>query len=260
MENIKWNYFQYRKNYGYPVYLRFRQDELHPKFVHLVNEIGFQELNENESRKIPINKANTKVLTIQCANARLQQQINGSDLLDKYGLESLSIQGTTPVYTYRKVGIMAVPMGRTLWDLAINHDITQTDQMVGLRVILVRFLAQALAQQGVLAYWGTVKDENIVIMKQLQSFGEAVLIDYQNRVIFSNGGETKFGAGLKIIRKDKDVKTSHPIGREELISFLSVSTCLLSFTGISPAMKKAIYEISAQVTATYGISDNSINL
>lgn len=260
METIKWNYFQYRKNFGYPVYLRFKNDDLHPKFVHLVNELGFQELTDKESRKIPLDRAYTKVLTIQCASARLQQQINGSDLLDKFGLESLSIQGGTPVYTYRKVGIMAVPQGRTLWDLAINHDMSQTDQMVGLRVILVRFLSQALAEQGVLAYWGTVKDENIIIMKQNQSFGEAVLIDFKQRVVFSNGGETRFGAGLKIIRKDKDVKASTSISREELISFLSVSTCLLSFTGISQSMKKAIYEISAQVTASYGISDHSINL
>lgn len=260
METIKWNYFQYRKHFGYPVYLRFKSDDLHPKFVHLVSELGFQELTEKESRKIPLNKAFTKVLTIQAASARLQQQISGSDLLDRYGYESLAIQAGLPIYTYRRVGIMSVPQGRTLWDLAISHDISQTDQMVGLRVILVRFLSQALADQGVLAYWGTVKDENIVIMKQHQSFGEAVLIDYNKRAVFSNGGETKFGAGLKIIRKDKDVKFSTSISREELISFLSVSSCLLSFTGISSPMKKAIYEISAQVTASYGISDHSINL
>lgn len=260
MENVKWNYFQYRKNFGYPVYLRFKQDDLHPKFVHLVNEIGFQELADNESKKIPLNKLHTRMLTIQCASARLQQQINGSDHMDKYGLESLSIQGVTPVYAYRRVGIMAVPQNKTLWDLAINHDISHTDQMVGLRVILVRFLAQSLADQGVLAYWGTMKDENVVIMKQLQSFGEAVLIDLNKKVIFSNGGETKFGSGLKIIRKDKDARAGQLIGREELISFLSVSTCLLSFSGISPSMKRAIYDLSAQATASYGISDNSMNL
>lgn len=256
----KWSYFQYRRNHNYPVYLRFRHDELNPKFTHLVNELGFQELTDSEAKKIPIQSKLTKVLTIQCASARLQRQINGSDLLDKYGHESLSLQAGIPVYTYRKVGIMAVPMGRTLWDLAINHEITQTDQMVGLRVILVRYLAQALSELGVLAYWGTVKDETVVIMKQQQSFGEAVLIDLQRRVIFSNGGEVKLAAGLKIIRKDKEVKGSPQLSREELISFLSVSTCLLSFTGISPSMKRAIYDISAEASASYGISDNALNI
>ncbi|HXH74637.1 MAG TPA: hypothetical protein VNJ08_06705 [Bacteriovoracaceae bacterium] len=260
MENVKWNYFQYRKNFGYPVYLRFKQDDLHPKFAHLVHEMGFQELTDTESKKISLTKPNTRILTIQCASARLQLQINGSDSLDKYGLESLSIQNGTPVYTFRKVGIMAIPLNKTLWDLAINHDISHTDQMVGMRVILVRFLSQSLAEQGVLAYWGTIKDENVVIMKQQQSFGEAVLIDLSKRVIFSNGGESRFGSSLKIIRKDKDVKTNQPINREELISFLSVSTCLLSFTGLTQSMKRAIYDLSAQATATYGTPDNSINL
>jgi hypothetical protein len=259
MDNVKWGYFQYRKNIGYPVYLRFKQEELHPKFVHLVLEMGFQELTEAESKKIPINRPHTRILTIQCASARLQQQINGSDLLDKYGQESLSIQAGTPVYTYRKVAMMAIPSSRTLWDLAINHDMSQTDQMVGMRIVLVRYISQAMAMQGVLAYWGTVKDENVIIMKQQQSFGEAVLIDFNKKLIFSNGGETRLGSSLKIIRKDKEVNSSHPIGQEELISFLCVSTCLLTFNGITPSMRKAIYDLSAQATASYGISDNSLN-
>jgi len=260
MDAIKWDYFQYRKNHGYPVYLRFKHDELHQKFQHLVQEMGFQELTEQESKKISLTKPHTRVLTIQGASARLQQQISGSDSMEKYGSEVLSIQSNVPVYTYRKVGVMALPVARPLWDLAIHQDISNTDQMVGMRVILVRYLSQALAEMGVLTYWGTVKDENVIIMKQLQSFGEAVLIDYNKKVIFSHGGETKLGSTIKIIRKDKEVKVSTKLNREEVISFLSVSTCHLSFSGISHAMKKAIYGLSTEVTASYWISDNSINL
>jgi hypothetical protein len=219
--------------------------------------MGFTQLPEAESKKIPLQKSHTRILTVQQGSPRVQQQINGSDLMDRYGHENLSLQQGTPLYCYRKVGLMAFPMGKTLWDLAIHQDITQTDQMVGMRVILVRFLAQSLSEFGVLCYWGAVKDDSLIIMKQAQSYGEAVLIDLQKKVVFSNGGELKINSSLKIIRKDKDVKVSTPMSREELISFLSVSNCLLSFNGLTTSMRKSIYDLSLNATSSYGVSDQS---
>lgn len=260
MESIKWSYFQYRKQHNYPIFIRFKMDELNPKFSHLLNELGFSLLNDLEIKKIQLQKAHTRILTIQEASARLQQQIQGSDLLDKYGPESLSLQLGMPVYTYRKVGVMGLPLGKTLWDLAIHHDLSHTDQMIGLRVILVRYISQALAEMGVLCYWGTVKDDTVIVMKQLNSFGEAVLIDVNKKVIFSNGGEMRLGSSLKIIRKDKEV--SHPVSmsREDLIGFLSVSTCLLSFNGITHSMKKAIYGLSSYASGSFAVSEKVMNL
>ena len=260
MESTKWSYFQYRKNYNYPIYIRFKQEELNSKFTHLLTELGFGLLSDIESRKIQLQKSHTRILTIQEASARLQQQIQGSDLLDKYGQESLSLQMGMPVYTYRKVGIMGLPLTKTLWELAIHNDLSHTDQMVGLRVILVRYISQALADQGVLCYWGTIKDDTVIVMKQLQSFGEAVLIDVNKKVIFSNGGEIKLGSSLKIIRKDKEMSHSVYMSREDLIGFLSVSTCLLSFNGITHSMKKAIYDLSSYASGTFAVSEKPLNL
>lgn len=260
METTKWSYFQFRKNHNYPVYLRFRQDEFQTKYSHVLNEMGFSALTEADAKKIPLQKTNTRILTIQEASARLQLQINGSDLLDKYGLESLSLQGGLPVYTYRKVGIMSVPMSKTLWDLALSPDLSHTDQMVGLRIILVRFLAHSLSDMGVLCYWGTVKDDAVVVMKQAQSFGEAVIIDVAKKMIFSTGGETRLGSSLKIIRKDKESKYPSQMSREDIIGFMSVTSCLLSFTGITPSMKKAIYDLSAFASGSYAVSDSPLNL
>jgi hypothetical protein len=260
MQPTKWHYFQFRKQFDYPIFLRFMHEELNPKFSHLLSELGFNELTENESKKIPLQRAQTRLLTVQVASSRLQQQMTGSDLLDKYGSESLSIQAGTPVYTYRKVGIMALPTSKTLWDLALHSEISQTDQMIGFRIILVRFLSQALADHGVLSYWGTVRDESLIVMKQLQSFGEAVFVDWNKKVLFSNGGEIKLNSHLKILRKDKDFNTAGSMSREEIISFLSVSTCLLSFHGITQPMKRSIIEMSAHVTANYSLSESNVNL
>ncbi len=250
---IKWTYFQYRKNSNYPVYLRFKSEDLQDKFKHLLSEMGFHQLTDDESKKISLQKASTKILTVQTASARLQRQIMGSDILDQYGLESISLQVGIPVYTYRKVGVMIIPQNRVWWELGLNGEIHQTDQMVGLRIILVRFLAHALADFGVLCYWGTYKDNHVVIMKQSQSFGEAVLIDVNKKMIYSNGGEAKLGAGLKILRKDKDESIPGIFKREDLISFLSVSTCLLSFSGISQAMRSSVMELSRFSSASFGV-------
>lgn len=260
MDTIKWSYFQFRRSYDYPIYIRFKQEEVNPKYTHVLTEMGFSPLNDVDTKKIQLNKMHTRILSIVMASARLQQLITGSDLLDKYGPESLAIQLGMPVYTYRKVGVMGLPIGKTLWDLALHPEISHTDQMVGLRVILVRYLAQALAHQGVLCYWGTVKDDTVIMMKQIQSFGEAVIIDVNKRVVFSNGGELKLGSSLKIIRKDKETKTQLNMSREDLIGFLSVSTCLLSFNGISAPMKKAIYDLSAHTSGTYAVSESALNL
>ncbi len=260
MDPIKWNYFQYRKQYDYPVYIRFKQEDLNPKFIHLLTEIGFVDLNEKESKKISLSRPLTKILTIQAASPRLQQQINGPDHMDKYGQEALSIQGGLPIYTYRKVGVMGLPPGKIMWELAIHPDIAHTEQMVGLRVILTRFLAQALSDQGVLCYWGTIKDDTVVVMKQHQSYGEAIIIDIDKKVAFSNGGEMRFSSSVKILRKDKEVKTASAMNREETISFLSVSSCLLSFTGITQSMKRAIYNLSSCSTASYAVSESVVNL
>ncbi len=259
MQNPKWHYFQFRKPHDYPVFLRFKEDELNPKFSHLLTELGFSELSENESKKIPLQRSHTRLLTIQFASTRLNQQLNGSDM-EKYGSEVLSIQAGVPVYTYRKVGIMALPTGKTLWDLALHSEITHTEQMVGFRVILVRYISQALADQGVLSYWGTMKDGSVVIMKQGQSFGEAVFIDWNKKFIFSNGGEVRLTSQLKILRKDKEFKSAAQMGREDVISFLSVSTCLLSFNGITNLMKRAIVDMSANVNATHSVSEMTATL
>lgn len=260
MEVVKWNYFQYRKGFNYPVYVRIKQEEATPKFLHLLNEMGFGALTDAEVRKIPLQRPHTRMLSIQSASSRLQLQINGTDLLDKYGSESLSLQLGMPVYTYRKVGVMGLSHSKTLWELAINSEIFHTDQMVGVRVMLTRFLAQALSSEGVLCYWGTVKDGSVIVMKQQDSFGEAIVIDMNRKMIFSNGDMLKVSPSLKIIRKDKDAGFSGNMSREDIIGFLSVSTCLLSFQGITPPMKTAIYNLSANVAASYGKFEQAVNL
>jgi hypothetical protein len=260
MENITWNYYQFRRSYNYPIYIRLKKEDINTKFSHVLSEMGFSELAAFDLKKIDLQRPHTRLLTIQYANSRLQLLMQVGESLDVYGSEHLTMQAGIAVYHYRRVGLMSLPHNKTLWELALAPEITLTDQMVGLRVILVRYLSMALAAVGVLSYWGTVQNETLVIMKQISSFGEAVFIDWSKRVLFFNGGEIKIGPQLKILRKDKEFKNATNLSRDELIGFLSVSTCLLSFYGISSEMKRSIIELSSCLRGSYAVSEGSANL
>lgn len=256
----QWVYFQYRKVHGYSVYLRFHAGELNGKFLHLFQELGFSELSVKEVKKVSLQDPQSRILSIQLASSRLQQQITSSESLDLFGPEKLSLQLDTPIYTYRNVGILGMHPRKVLWELAISHDLAQTDHMVGLRVMLVRFLAQALSSQGVLCYWGTIKDDSVIIMKQSQSFGEAVVIDVKKNLLFSNGGESKVNSNFRILRRDNDRGATGVMKREELISFLSVSNCLLSFFGMPISMKQAVVELSSKMSGHFSSNEIPHNL
>lgn len=257
---IKWNYYQFRKTQDYPTYLRVRRDESLPKFLHVLQEMGFNELSETESKKISLHRIHTRVLSVQLATPKVQLQLQGSDLLDQYGPESLNIQNGTPLYMFRKVGVLAAPTNKTLWDLALTQDLASTDHMIGLRVLLSRYLSMALSDLGVLCYFGTFKENTVMIMKQSQSFGETVILDQTKKMIYSFNGAHPMPLIIKVSRRDKETSHGQRIGREELIGFLSVSTCLMSFSGISPAMKKMVFELSQSMDASYPISETVANL
>ena len=256
---MSWNYYQYRRNQDYPIFLRFKPDEASAPLILLLTELGFNSLQENESKKISLQRPHTRVLTVQAASTRALIQINGSDSLDQYGHESIALQHGMPLYTYRKVGLMSLPHSQTLWDLAYQHEMSQSD-LKGLRIMLVRFLAQSLCELGVISYWGKFQNETLTIMKQAQSNGEAVFINVSKGVLFYNGSEQKLPLKMSIVRKDKVVPVPTKMNRDELVSFLNVSTCLLSFNGITPSMRKAIIELSAQCSATIACLESNLSI
>lgn len=249
--DTRWTYFQFQKSHGYPIYIRFQLEDLDAKLKHLLNEMGFESLDEKESKRIPLHKSHTRILTAQTAGPRVQAQLAGSDLLDKYGLETLTFQAGIPLITYRRVGLLFLPPGKVLWDLALSQNLDVSEQEVGIRVLFARFLAQALSEHGVVSYWGYYKEGSLIVTKQGEARGESVIIDFQNRIAFYPGGAVKIGNSLRILRKDKEVSQTIPMSREELISFLSVNTCLLSFQGITPSMKKSVYDLTQYASGAY---------
>jgi len=256
MANIKWTYYQFRKKHQYPVYLRLHPEIEVSQLTSVFSEMGFDLLSDNEVRTISLQKAGMKLLTIQEAAGKVLQQIQTTDSMDQFGAESLSLHGGIPVYSYRKIALMMMPNGKALWDIALAPHLRSPDQLRGLKVVMARFLTHALSPFGVVSYWGTSKEDGVIIMKQNQSNGESVFIDHKKKLIFGSNGENNIQHGLHIHRLDETKRSGTIINREELMSFLSVSTCLLSFTGLSQEMKKSIIDLSMSSSASYYWQDS----
>jgi hypothetical protein len=241
MNNIKWTYYQFRKKHQYPVYVRLHPEVELSKLTQVLTEVGFELLSDVEVRGISLQKAGVKLLTIQEATGKVFSQLQTSDALDQYGLENLSIHSGVSVYTHRRVALLMTPSGKPLWDMALVTNVHTQEHLLGMRVVMTRFLALALAPFGVISYWGTSKDDGVIIMKQGQSAGESVFIDHKKKLIFSFHGETNFHHGLHIHRLDQNKKVGSALSREEL----------MSFTGLTPEMKKSIVELCMSSSASY---------
>lgn len=259
MNNIKWTYYQFRKKHQYPVYVRLHPEVELSKLTQVLAEIGFDLLSEAEIKNISLQKAGVRLLTIQEASGKVLHQLQSSDTLDQYGFENLSIHSGVSVYTHRKVALLMTPSGKPLWDMALVTSVHTHEQFVGMRVVMTRFLAMALAPFGVISYWGTSKDDGVIIMKQGQASGESVFIDHKKKLIFSFHGESTFHHGLHIHRMDQSKKSGSPLSREELMSYLSVSTCLMSFTGLNVEMKKSIVDLCLSSSASYYWQDSNLS-
>lgn len=116
---------------------------------------------------------------------------------------------------------------------------------MGLRVMLNRYLTWALAPHGIIGFWGVATGDGFVVMKQSQSFGEAVFVDVTKRRTFSSAGAKPFEGIFTILRADKGATPGKFIGAEELVSFLSTHTTYFSNQGLPAGLRKAALSLGA---------------
>lgn len=240
-------FFQWQKSHGYPVFLRMERELMEGRLQKLISDLGFQEIPEADHKKIPANRPGTKILTLSRASTRVAQQVMLPDSMDKYGHEVLSYQGSAHVYLYRRLGMMVFSPASAMWELGLVSQLETTEDLMGLRVMLNRFLAWALAPMGVIGFWGVATTEGLVAMKQSQSFGEMVTVDVDKRMMFSSSGAVPLQAGFTILRADKVGPTGRRLSPEELVSFLSTANVYLTHGSLPFTLKKAALTLGSAV-------------
>lgn len=240
-------FFQWQKQDDYPVFLRIGRELLEGRLQKLITDLGFVEIAEADHKKVAANRPGTRVVTISRASTRVAQQVMLPDSLDRFGHESLTYRGETQVYLYRKIGMMVSSPTSTMWELGLVSTLETTEDLTGLRVMLNRALAWALAPLGILGFWGVSTSEGLVAMKQSQSFGEVVFVDVDKRKMFSSSGTASIASQFTIMRADKPGPVGRALSPEELVSYLHTTNVYFSHVGLPHTLKRAALKLGSSV-------------
>lgn len=239
------SYYQFQKKMGFPVFLRFEDQDFEAKLSDLVTQMGFEKVKPEELKEISFDKFQTKVLKLSAANFRVSKQIDQSHSLDMYGPENLTMLGSYDVYRYKGLGMMIFGSGNYFWELGLKNI---ESQMSELRVVLTRFLSWALAPLGVIGFWGVPVDEGVVVMKPKEANFESFFIDVKNTKIICFDGVKEINHGFQLLRLDPTLKDrTKRMKKEELVSFLSTNTSYFSYQGLDFNIKEAIFSFATIV-------------
>ena len=238
-EKAKTVIFQWQKDQDYPVFLRTDRDMMEGRLQKLVSDLGFTEVPDKDHKKVSLTRAGTRVLNLTRASHRVHMQVRTSDSLDHYGAETLHPHTGCEVYLHRRIGMMVFAQQTSVWELGLASTLETTEELMGLRVMLNRYLSWALAPHGIIGFWGVSTGDGFVVMKQAQSFGEAVFVDIARRQTYSSMGTKPFEGVFTILRADKGAVAGKTLNGEELVSFLSTHTTYFSNQGLPLTLRKA---------------------
>lgn len=254
MSENKYSYYQYRKELGYEVYLRFEDFDFENQLAETLGVMGFDKVERTSIKDHNVYQAHAKVLNIVRASAGVSRQIDRTDFVfDKYGPESFSKMGSYDVYRYKNVGMMILGEGSLLWELGLKT----TSDSLALKMILTRFLSFALCSSGVVGFWGVPVDDGFIVMSPKKARSESVFIDLKKSLILTFDGVKSISSELQILRLDSTLNDSaRRMKREDLLSFLSMNTTHLSYTGFDVNIKDTIYSLSQVATGYIYPEDN----
>ncbi len=242
MTDKKFSYYQFQKDLGYEVYLRFEDFDFENQFAETLDLMGFQKVEREKLKHHTFNRSQTRVLSIVKANPRVARQIDRVDFTyDNYGPETYSQMGRYDVYRYKKVGMMILGEHSVLWELGIKSAHNKN----AIRTILTRYLSFALAPVGVVGFWGVPVEEGFVVMNPEAANFESIFVDLNKNIIMTYDGVKDLVPDLQILRLDTTLKGEMKVmKREQLLSFLSMNTSHISYTGLEHSIRQSIYELS----------------
>lgn len=242
MSEQNFSYYQFRKELGYQVYLRFDDFDFENQLTETLEVMGFDKVERDKIKDQSYDMNQTRVLKISKASPRVSRQIDSTDyVFDKYGPESFSRMGDYDVYRYKGVGMMILGEASLLWELGLKN----TEDVNALRVILTRFLSFALASRGVVGFWGVPIEEGFVVMSPKASNFESIFIDLNQSAILTFDGKKSIETDMQILRLDSTLSNGiKKMKPENLVSFLSMNTTHLSFDGYDIRLKDTVYELA----------------
>lgn len=240
-----WKTYQFRKELGYPVYLKFDPAELDSHFVNVISELGFEESDSDDASSTNSSEY-AKVLQINLASSKIANRIGQYTFEDQFGPESVTPRMGYKLYRYKGVGLLIFSLTAANWELGVLDGFGSTGKEQETKVILNRYLSWALSLHNVVGFWGVPVDEGIVIMNQGEALAECVFLDTINQRLISVEGIRRFSHPFQILRLDKTLKGKNlGMSREELIGFLTNRTSYFDYNGVSTPVKQQIRAVAS---------------
>jgi hypothetical protein len=243
-----WVCFQYFKEQGYPVYIRYDQNLFSVELKQFLKEFQFTELEAAETEKIEqtVNRLkNSRLLTLEVASPHVVAQIDQFMDTDIYGYESITPKESYKVYRYKGEAVMVYSFVSKFWRIGVFEDFAVESNNVSAKSIINRYLSWALAPLGVVGFWGVPVDEGIVIFKQSESSGEAVFVDVNTFKVLSIDGVRRIRGRFQVLRLDSTLKGRNlTMNREELLSFLTQYCSYFDYVGPSVPVRQMIQALS----------------
>lgn len=244
----QFQWFQFRKELGLPVFIRFKVNEFEQSVIEFLNHHHFQKVLDNEikdAEKLIVSHPHARVLTMSEASVVVARQITSMVDSDQYGQESIVDQIRYKVYRLKNTALMMYSFSNKEWQLGVFKTFGSKANMSSSKIVLNRYLSFALQGLGIIGFWGVPIDEGMVVQRYHESKGEAVYIDVKNERILSQDGVRKLSARFKILRLNPTLKNRNVrMTSEELLSFLTSHCTYFDTRGLTVPVRQMIQSVT----------------
>ncbi len=257
----RFTYFQFFREDNYPIYLRIYMPDFNSELYETFQEIGLQELADDEIYKVQdVLSQNSlgRILTVREAGLNAGRQIEQTMESDRYGKESIVPGDGYRVYRYRGVGLIVYSMGAQEWELGCFHTFGQGVQgKIQAKIVLNRYLGWSATNLGILGIWGNCIDEGIVLLNPSKAEGESVYIDIFQKKLLYAGSRKNIKGKFRIIKLDSFANNEgHALKKEELMSSLIKYTTYFEYTGQSVGQRQMLFSLAQMVEGWVAPEEN----
>lgn len=237
-------YFQFRPELNLPVFVSIESEILLGQLTGLLDEFGFEKCSD-DVLKDKFDPKKLKLLKIVVANPQVAKQIGSLTELDKYGAESLTQRVGYSVYRFKGTALLVHSEANPVWEMGLTNKFHVEGHMDNIRVAMNRFLSFVLAIDNIIGFWGAHVDEGMVVMKQSESRGEAIFVDFENERLITMEGIKPMAHPFQILKLDSSLQDRMKTMKvDELVSFLTFHCTYMSVTGMDYRLKRQIMFIS----------------
>ncbi len=249
-EENGFKYFQYCRELGHSVYLRYSEQIFSPKLANFLEDMGFDPLEEREvielMAKKPRENNKFRILTLVEASLRVSAQIQRTLESDRFGQESVVPREGYKVYRFKNTALMVYSERTNFWEMGCFSDFGSGKDLFAYRSVINRYLTWALVPHGVLGFWGVPIEEGVALLRPGEGEANAVFFDIFNRKMIFGREVRSFPQPLKILELDKNLEQQNrSMRQEELLGLLSRRNTYLSISRHPVPVRQILQKLSS---------------